>query len=80
MIALLMIEGDPDSILQGHITNKTIPNLYLNNIHVRKGFCRVLDCDVFDVVFSENEIPQLLESLRINRHILKPSGDIIAIQ
>jgi len=79
VIALLVLEGDPNYVLQPIIANMFTPSLYMNSIHVRQGFCKVLDCNVFETVFAESEIVQMIESLRLNKNILKFAGDIIAI-
>jgi len=78
-IALLVISGDPDHVLQKLLTDGTMPNLYMNSYHVRNGFCVVVDCNVFDTLFTDNELPTVIELLRTNQHILNPSGEMILV-
>lgn len=67
--ALLVVAGDPDRLLQTLLSNGTMPNLYMKSIFVRNGFCQVLDCNVFDTMFDDDELPAVLEILRQERNV-----------
>jgi len=71
-IGLLVVAGDPQGVLQTLLTDGSMPNLYMNSIFVRKGFCQVVDCNVFETLFSDNEIPAVLEICRNHKNILNP--------
>ena len=71
-IALLVIAGDPYYVLERLLRDGTMPNFYMNSIHVRNAFCGVIDCNVFDTLFTDNELPTVIELLRTNQHILNP--------
>jgi len=73
IVALLVLEGDPQGLLHSYLTNGTMPNLYMNSFHVRRGFCIVLDCNVFETVFADHEIPRMLELFRYNENRLRAS-------
>lgn len=70
VIALLVLAGDPEHLLESLLVNRSIPNLYMNMFHVRNGFCQVLDCNMFDTLFSDEELPVVVHILRQHKHIL----------
>ena len=57
-IGLLFRAGDPNKIFQN------IPNLYLDSVSVRSGFCKVVNCVGIETLFDQSDIPTVLEFVR----------------
>lgn len=69
-IALLVIEGDPHGTLQNHLSKGHITDFYLESVSVKRGFCEVMNCIIFDVLFHQTEFVNLLKYLRNGRPLL----------
>ena len=63
-VAWSVIEGDPHGILQTLLQQRITPNFYFQSESVKRGFCQVLNCLAFDVLFGNTELVELLEILR----------------
>lgn len=71
-IGLLVVAGDPFAVLENSIRQQTIPNYYLDSQAIRGGFCLVIECAIFDTLFDNHEIPQVISIIRdhnVLRHI-----------
>jgi hypothetical protein len=71
-IGLLLLAGDPHEVLESLLSLKVVPNYFLNSLAIRSGFCQVVDCAVFDALFDDDEIPQVLSILR-SHNIFHPN-------
>ena len=60
VVALLVIEGDISQI----IVNTNAESLFFSSESVRAGFCRVLNCVVFESLFDTFQIHSLLDLLK----------------
>ena len=80
-IALLVIEGDPYGMMHDALRNGTIPDLYLNSVSVRRGFCEVMNCVAFDFLFQKSELPDVMRILKstpvLNREIMRRRAEAV---
>ena len=63
LMAILTLRAD--TALKELISTKQITSLYLDNNSVRKGFCRILNCQVFEVLFDKHELPEMFQFLSL---------------
>ena len=59
--ALILIEGDPRGVLEPPMK---ISDLYFNSHQARLGFCRVLNCLIFETIFDDHEIVAVFNYMR----------------
>ena len=64
VIALLMIEGDPDNILAPFFSTHSEYDLYFNSVAIRRGFCEVVSCNILDALVGKDELIPALELIR----------------
>jgi hypothetical protein len=68
-VALLVLEGDPKGILETLIQRGITRNFYFDSEFVKRGFCHVLNCLAFDVLFQDSDLIHVLQFLR-SQHVL----------
>ena len=61
-VGLMVLAGDPNSVLENIIRDNY--SIYMHSRSVRSGFCRVIDCLMFETLFDNTQIPQVLSMLR----------------
>ena len=70
-IALLVIDGDRHATLQTLLSRGTISDFYLGSVSVKRGFCEVINCVSFDVLFNPTELVNLLKLHRQTKPLVR---------
>ena len=65
VVGLLVVYGDPRGALLEFLSRQSeLPNFYFNSRTVRRGFCHVVNCDIFDTLFVDSDVREILDLLR----------------
>ena len=64
VVALLFVEGDPENVISSYLASRPDTDIYFNSISVRKGFCEVLPCNLFDHLIGRDDVRSALEVIR----------------
>ena len=76
VVALLVVYGDPRGALSDVLSRQSDDkNFYFNSRSVRRGFCRVVNCDIFETLFTDTEFREVLEVLRTTKPLTRIVGD-----
>ena len=70
-VALTIVEGDSEGVLQSLIERGVTRDFYFNSQSVKRGFCEVLNCLAFDVLFDTTELVEMLQVLRSQAEVAK---------
>ena len=74
VVALLVVYGDPRGALSDFLARESgIPNLYFNSNTVRRGFCHVVNCDIFDTLFVDSDVREILDLMRTFKPLARSS-------